>query len=76
MSVDEAADVDALFELGCDRLRTALAATDLKEVSRQIVEARSLFAAAEAAEEPAMTLPPTSPYAMDSWASPHTTPPE
>ncbi|MET9988554.1 hypothetical protein ABZ061_03175 [Streptomyces mutabilis] len=51
LSVDEVADVDALFELGCDRLRTALSATDLTEVSRQVVEARSLFAAAEAAEE-------------------------
>ncbi|MEV5472794.1 hypothetical protein AB0L66_10605 [Streptomyces sp. NPDC052207] len=51
LSVDEAADVDALFELGCDRLRTALSATDLGEVSRQVAEARSLFATAEAAEE-------------------------
>ncbi|MFD5483030.1 hypothetical protein [Streptomyces hawaiiensis] len=51
LSVDEAADVDALFELGCDRLRTALSSTDLADVSRLISEARSLFAAAEAAEE-------------------------
>ncbi|WP_406318552.1 hypothetical protein [Streptomyces sp. NBC_00118] len=51
LSVDEAADVDALFELGCDRLRSALSASDLSRVSTQIVEARGLFAAAEAAEE-------------------------
>ncbi|MFJ9643013.1 hypothetical protein [Streptomyces sp. NPDC101206] len=51
LSVDEAADVDAMFELGCDRLRTALSSTDLADVSRLVGEARSLFAAAEAAEE-------------------------
>ncbi|MFD5015380.1 hypothetical protein [Streptomyces chartreusis] len=51
LSVDEVADVDALFELGCDRLRTALSSTDLADVSRLVSEARSLFAAAEAAEE-------------------------
>lgn len=51
LSVDEAADVDALFELGCDRLRTALSSAELVEVSRLVSEARTLFAAAEAAEE-------------------------
>jgi hypothetical protein len=51
LSVDEAADVDAMFELGCDRLRTALSSTELPEVIRLTTEARSLFAAAEAAEE-------------------------
>jgi hypothetical protein len=34
LSVDEAADVDAMFELGCDRLRTALSSTELPEVIR------------------------------------------
>ncbi|MFE2317253.1 hypothetical protein ACFXC8_29735 [Streptomyces sp. NPDC059441] len=51
LSVDEAADVDALFELGCDRLRTALSSTELPEVSRLVSEARTFFAAAEAPEE-------------------------
>ncbi|UYX96146.1 hypothetical protein [Streptomyces sp. BI87] len=51
LSVDEAADVDALFELGCDRLRTALSSTELAEVSRLVSEARAFFAAAVAAEE-------------------------
>ncbi|MFJ4790811.1 hypothetical protein [Streptomyces sp. NPDC088794] len=51
LSVDEAADVEAMFELGCDRLRTALSSTDLPDVSRLISEARSLFATVEAAEE-------------------------
>ncbi|MFE3269955.1 hypothetical protein [Streptomyces sp. NPDC059215] len=51
LSVDENADVDALFELGCDRLRTALSSTDLAHVSRLLNEARALFAAVEAAEE-------------------------
>ncbi|MGQ4347483.1 hypothetical protein [Streptomyces sp. SAS_275] len=51
LSVDEAADVDALFELGCDRLRIALSSTELPEVSRLLGEARTFFAAAEEAEE-------------------------
>lgn len=51
LSVDEASDVDALFELGCDRLRSALSASDLPGICQQMSEARSLFAAAEAAEE-------------------------
>nr|MDT0521335.1 hypothetical protein [Streptomyces sp. DSM 41633] len=51
LSVDEAADVDAMFELGCDRLRTALSSSNLADVSRLVSEARSLFAAADAAEE-------------------------
>jgi hypothetical protein len=51
LSVDEAADVDALFELGCDRLRGALSSQDLADVSSRMSEARRFFAAAEAAEE-------------------------
>ncbi|MFD0294178.1 hypothetical protein ACFWJS_37195 [Streptomyces sp. NPDC127061] len=51
LSVDEAADTDALFELGCDRLRTALSSTELPEVSRLLGEARTFFTAVEAGEE-------------------------
>lgn len=51
LSVDEAADVDALFELGCDRLRAALSSHDLVDVSGQMSEARRFFSAAQAAEE-------------------------
>ncbi|GAA4240238.1 hypothetical protein GCM10022254_64170 [Actinomadura meridiana] len=51
LSVIEAADVDAMFELGCDHLRGALSATDIAEVGTTISKARSYFAAAEAAEE-------------------------
>ncbi|WP_285566849.1 hypothetical protein [Streptomyces sp. RTGN2] len=51
LSVDEAADTDALFELGSDRLRTALSSTELPEVSRLLGEARTLFTAVEAGEE-------------------------
>lgn len=51
LSVDEAADVDALFELGCDRLRSALSSNDLADVSGRMSEARRFFAAAQAAEE-------------------------
>jgi hypothetical protein len=51
MSVDEAADVDALFELGCDRLRSALSSHDLADVSGRMTEARRFFSAAQAAEE-------------------------
>ncbi|CAG7651184.1 hypothetical protein [Actinacidiphila bryophytorum] len=51
LSVDESADVDALFELGCDRLRSALSSHDLVDVSGQLGEARRFFSAAQAAEE-------------------------
>lgn len=51
LSVDEAADVDALFELGCDRLRSALSSHGLADVSVQVSEARGFFTAAQAAEE-------------------------
>ncbi|MBP1158617.1 hypothetical protein [Rhodococcus sp. PvR099] len=51
LATDEAADVDAMFELGCDRLRASFAAATLAESSTHLNEARQLFAAAEAAEE-------------------------
>ncbi|GAT68825.1 hypothetical protein PS9374_04490 [Planomonospora sphaerica] len=51
LSTVEAADVDAMFELGCDRLRTALTARDLADVTGEMTQARRLFAAAAAAEE-------------------------
>lgn len=51
LSHTEAADVDALFELGCDQLRSALTAADLAEVSRFLTQARRYFAAAAAAED-------------------------
>ncbi|MFD8079013.1 hypothetical protein ACFV3E_40945 [Streptomyces sp. NPDC059718] len=47
----EAADVDAMFELGCDRLRRALASDSIADVTSRMAEARQLFAAAAAAEE-------------------------
>ncbi|KAB8183909.1 hypothetical protein FH608_048620 [Nonomuraea phyllanthi] len=51
LSVDEAADVDALFELGCDRLRAALTSRELSVVTGEMTEARRFFAAAAATEE-------------------------
>lgn len=51
LSMGEAGEVDALFELGCDRLRSALSCSELAQVSGHMVEARRLFAAVEAAEE-------------------------
>ncbi|WP_432079341.1 hypothetical protein [Streptomyces sp. YPW6] len=51
LSVDEAADAGAMFELGCDRLRQALSSSSLADVTRQTAEARRYFAAAGAAEE-------------------------
>lgn len=51
LSHDEAADVDALFELGCDHLRTALSSKDLGTINGQLVRARKLFQTAACAEE-------------------------
>ncbi|MFD7431217.1 hypothetical protein ACFV6Z_29825 [Streptomyces sp. NPDC059818] len=51
LSAGEAGEVDALFELGCDRLRTALASRALPDVTRQVTEARRYFASAAQAEE-------------------------
>ncbi|WP_406205180.1 hypothetical protein OH807_30380 [Kitasatospora sp. NBC_01560] len=51
LSHDEAADVDALFELGCDRLRSALTSRDLANVIAELTSARTYFATAAAAEE-------------------------
>lgn len=51
LSHDEAADVDALFELGCDRLRSALTSRDLAHVIAELTNARTYFASASAAEE-------------------------
>jgi hypothetical protein len=39
----DAATVDAHYELGCDRLRSALSSTDLADVTRQLLDARRLF---------------------------------
>ncbi|PRX66572.1 hypothetical protein B0I32_10512 [Nonomuraea fuscirosea] len=51
LSVDEAADVDALFELGCDRLRAALTSREWSKVTGEMTQARQFFATAAAAEE-------------------------
>lgn len=40
-----------MFELGCDRLRTALSSTEPADISRLVSVARSLFAAAEEARD-------------------------
>ena len=47
----DAADTDAMFELGCDQLRAALTAQDLPSVTGYLAKARSLFATVAAAEE-------------------------
>lgn len=51
LSTDDAANVDAMFELGCDQLRVGCAAESLADASTHVSEARRYFAAAEAAEE-------------------------
>ena len=48
---DEATDVDAMFELGCDLLRRALAAQDIGTVTTHLVQARQQFETAAQAEE-------------------------
>ncbi|MFG3117476.1 hypothetical protein ACGF4C_24125 [Streptomyces sp. NPDC048197] len=51
LSQDEAADADAWFELGCDRLRSALSSGDLNQVTCHLAQARRLFATTAAAVE-------------------------
>ncbi|MFD9452694.1 hypothetical protein ACFWBC_06350 [Streptomyces sp. NPDC059985] len=51
LAADEAGDVDAFVELGCDELRSALSAQSLAQVSEHTTAARTWFNAAEAAEE-------------------------
>ncbi|MFE1836516.1 hypothetical protein [Streptomyces sviceus] len=48
---DEAADVDAMFELGCDLLRRALSSHDLGTITSHLVLARKQFETAAQAEE-------------------------
>ncbi|MZD05855.1 hypothetical protein GTW43_12265 [Streptomyces sp. SID5785] len=48
---DEAADVDAMFELGCDLLRRALSSQDVGAVTSHLVLARKQFETAAQAEE-------------------------
>jgi hypothetical protein len=48
---DEATDVDAMFELGCDLLRRALSSQDIGTVTTHLVQARHQFETAAQAEE-------------------------
>ncbi|MGW2827096.1 hypothetical protein ACWC24_39900 [Streptomyces sp. NPDC001443] len=48
---EEAADVDAMFELGCDLLRRALSSQDLGAITSHLVLARKQFETAAQAEE-------------------------
>ncbi|MFB6755710.1 hypothetical protein ACFCX6_32890 [Streptomyces sp. NPDC056353] len=48
---DEATDVDAMFELGCDLLRRALSSPDIGTVTTHLVQARRQFETAAQAEE-------------------------
>ncbi|MFM9812910.1 hypothetical protein ACKI16_30915 [Streptomyces scabiei] len=48
---DEAADVDAMFELGCDLLRRALSSQDMGTITTHLVQARKQFETAAQAEE-------------------------
>ncbi|GAA2354094.1 hypothetical protein GCM10009854_35150 [Saccharopolyspora halophila] len=48
---DDAAAVDAIFELGCDDLRAALTAAEMPAVLAALTEARARFATADAAEQ-------------------------
>ncbi|MGS2807775.1 MULTISPECIES: hypothetical protein [Nocardia] len=41
----EASDSDAVYELGCDRLRNALSSTDLTQVTQHLIDARRDLAA-------------------------------
>ncbi|MEV0675947.1 hypothetical protein AB0I60_05425 [Actinosynnema sp. NPDC050436] len=41
----DASDSDAVYELGCDRLRTALSSTDLTQVTQHVIDARRDLAA-------------------------------
>lgn len=51
LSATDGADTDAMFELGCDELRAALAGHDTPSVTGHLAEARALFATVVAAEE-------------------------
>ncbi|GAA0473970.1 hypothetical protein [Streptomyces olivaceiscleroticus] len=51
LTYDEATDVDAMFELGCDLLRRALSSTDLGAVTTHLAQARKQFDTAARAEE-------------------------
>ncbi len=46
----DASDTDAAYEIGCDRLRTALSGTDLAEITQQLIDARRHFATSTAEE--------------------------
>jgi len=46
----DASDADAAYEIGCDRLRTALSGTDLAEITQQLIDARRHFATSAAEE--------------------------
>ncbi|WP_405929765.1 hypothetical protein OG554_35305 [Streptomyces griseus] len=48
---DEATDVDAMFELGCDLLRRALSAQDVGTITAFLTQARKQFETAAQAEE-------------------------
>ncbi|MEU2232610.1 hypothetical protein [Streptomyces vietnamensis] len=48
---DEAADADAMFELGCDLLRRALSSKTVGDVTNHLVQARRHFTRAAQAEE-------------------------
>lgn len=48
---DEAADADAMFELGCDLLRRALSSKTVGEVTNHLVQARRHFTRAAQADE-------------------------
>ncbi|WP_327222596.1 hypothetical protein OG229_38585 [Streptomyces platensis] len=48
---DEATDVDAMFELGCDLLRRALSSQDIGTITNHLVQARRQFETAAQAEE-------------------------
>ncbi|MFF5037397.1 hypothetical protein [Nocardia salmonicida] len=46
----DASDSDAVYELGCDRLRIALSSTDLTQVTQHLIDARRELAASTADE--------------------------
>ncbi|MEU6559281.1 hypothetical protein [Nocardia nova] len=46
----DASDTDAAYEIGCDRLRTALSGTDLAVVAQQLIDARRYFVISAAEE--------------------------
>ncbi|MFD6986605.1 hypothetical protein ACFWAX_38940, partial [Streptomyces sp. NPDC059956] len=51
LTKDEAADADALFELGCDLLRRALSSKTVGDVTNHLVQARRHFTRAAQTEE-------------------------